>query len=398
MSNTVATGRIDFRPLWFVAPLSAMAYPVTLIAFHKAVGMLEAGGGGIALAGAVLSLLAAFAAPATALACAILLFRKGIPSTAELRARRVTLLAVAAPPMFTAIGDDMFMLGNPVPDVWLFAAFWAAMIAWIAHAGRDARTRPVADIGFARTRVAHGVTATLLLVFLFPHLINHLAGTVGPDAHRSLMGVLRHFYRNPVVEPALVAGFLFMVVSGARMAWVHSAREADRFRVLQLASGAFLLVFVTNHFNGVMILARAYLGIDSDWAFASGAPIGLIKDSWNIRLIPDYALAVVFVLAHLASGLRKVMLAHGARKEVADGIVVWGTALSLLVSSAIVLGLCGLRFSFQQETGSGVSKGAALAPVSPKVAVALSRSAIARPKTRLPEIARKEAAGMRLLR
>jgi hypothetical protein len=153
-----------------------------------------------------------------------------------------------------------------------------------------------------------------------------------------------------------------MVASGGWLAWSHSARQADGFRVFQLASGAFLLVFVTNHFNGVILLARMYLGIDSDFAFASGAPHGLIADAWNIRLVPDYTLAVFFALAHPFAGLRVVLQAHGVRKSVADGVATWGAALSALAAIGIVLGLCGLRLRFEHEQGNGVSKAALVAP------------------------------------
>ena len=60
------------------------------------------------------------------------------------------------------------------------------------------------------------------------------------------------------------------------------------------------------------MFARWYLGIDSDSAFATGKPPGLIPDAWNIRLVPPYGLAVFFVLSHIASGARVVLLSHGA--------------------------------------------------------------------------------------
>ena len=34
--------------------------------------------------------------------------------------------------------------------------------------------------------------------------------------------------------------------------------------------------------NSVFIFARTYLGIDTGWDFATGAPTGLLKDPWNI--------------------------------------------------------------------------------------------------------------------
>lgn len=53
------------------------------------------------------------------------------------------------------------------------------------------------------------------------------------------------------------------------------------------------------------------LALKREWAFASGDPVGMLHDPWSIRLLPHYAIGVFFVLTHLVSGLRVVLLAHG---------------------------------------------------------------------------------------
>jgi hypothetical protein len=55
------------------------------------------------------------------------------------------------------------------------------------------------------------------------------------------------------------------------------------------------------------VFARHYLGIDSDWAFATGAPSGLVKDARDTRLM-------IFVLSHLAAGARVLTLSHGVAR------------------------------------------------------------------------------------
>ncbi|KAF1016338.1 MAG: hypothetical protein GAK31_01832 [Stenotrophomonas maltophilia] len=52
----------------------------------------------------------------------------------------------------------------------------------------------------------------------------------------------------------------------------------DGFRRFQAASGAYLSAFMLGHMNSVFIYARTYLGIPTDWNFATGAPTGLIHD------------------------------------------------------------------------------------------------------------------------
>jgi hypothetical protein len=94
------------------------------------------------------------------------------------------------------------------------------------------------------------------------------------------------------------------------------------------------------------LFARTYLGIDSGWGFATGAPTGLVKDSWNIRLVPHYWLGAFFVLAHLAAGARGVMMARGVSKTLADRFMVGGAVVAALVATVIMLGMCGMRVQF----------------------------------------------------
>jgi hypothetical protein len=157
---------------------------------------------------------------------------------------------------------------------------------------------------------------------------------------------VRHVYRQEVLQPLLVALFLFQVGSGVYLATHAVAQPMDRFRTFQIASGIFLAAYVLGHMNSVFVYARLYLGIDSDWAFATGAPAGLVKDAWNIRLVPHYGLGVFFVLSHLAAGVRSVMLAHGLTRRFADRFLIGSATASALAAFVIMLGMCGGRLNF----------------------------------------------------
>ncbi|WP_202814653.1 hypothetical protein [Bradyrhizobium tropiciagri] len=95
--------------------------------------------------------------------------------------------------------------------------------------------------------------------------------------------------------------------------------------------------------NSVFIYARTVLQIPTDWTFAVGGPAGLIHDPWNIRLAPHYALGVFFVLSHLLSGLRVVLLAHGVEQRSLDRLWGAGIAASAVVAAAIIAGMGGVR-------------------------------------------------------
>jgi hypothetical protein len=191
--------------------------------------------------------------------------------------------------------------------------------------------------------VAHGIGGAVVLLFVLFHLTNHLFGLFGPAAHAKVMSLGRHVYRAPFIEPLLVLLLLFQIGSGLRLAWYWSARQGDCHRTFQVASGAYLAVFVLGHMNSVFIYARTFLGIQTDWAFATGAPAGLIHDAWNIRLVPHYTLGVFFVLAHLLSGLRVVLISHGLDERTANRVWHLGAAVSALTAIAIVGGMCGIR-------------------------------------------------------
>ena len=107
-----------------------------------------------------------------------------------------------------------------------------------------------------------------------------------------------------------------------------------------------LAAYVLGHMNSVFVYARLYLGIDSDWAFATDAPAGLVKDAWNIRLVPHYGLGVFFVLSHLAAGVRAVLLAHGVTRRFADRFLIGSATAAGLTAFVIMLGMGGGRLNF----------------------------------------------------
>jgi hypothetical protein len=349
-ANIAADARFVARLAPLMPPIAALLYPFFLEAFHASVAPLISGRttGSVPLSAvAVLFLLLAFAAPIGALLGAMALGEISAPTAAQRRARAIALLAVAAPPLFVFLGVELDMLHAPVPDIWLWIAFWCVMIALVAFRGSNATAPKAVAADAVRVRAAHGISALgIVAIFLILHLANHLTFILGPDTYRAVMKGVRHVYRQEVLQPLLVALLLFQVGSGLYLATRAVAQPMDRFRTFQIASGIFLAAYVLGHMNSVFVYARLYLGIDSDWAFATGAPAGLVKDAWNIRLVPHYGLGVFFVLSHLAAGVRSVMLAHGLTRRFADRFLVGSAIASGLAAFVIMLGMCGGRLNF----------------------------------------------------
>jgi len=335
-----------------VPPFAALVYPLILEAFHACVTSLVSGHAAapaLRTALAVLLLILALAMPMLALLSAISLGEIQEPSLAQRRARAVALLAVAAPPMFVFLGVELYILKDPVPELWLWAAFWLAAAGLVVFS--DSKTKiaslPGAKPAPAGLRVAHGLSALgILVIFLALHLANHLTFVAGPEVYRAVMKTVRRVYRQEVLQPLLIALFLFQVGSGVYLATRASAQPMDRFRSFQIGSGVFLAAYVLGHMNSVFVFGRLYLGIDTDWSFATGAPAGLIKDAWNIRLVPHYGLGVFFVLSHLAAGARAVMLTHGVRKAYADRFLIGSATAAAGLAFVILFGMSGGRLSF----------------------------------------------------
>ncbi|MFJ2684286.1 hypothetical protein ACIOYV_11150 [Pseudomonas sp. NPDC087342] len=330
--------------VWIPA-LTAAIYPWILDAFHWSVTPTVSSNESIRINSsstflAALLLIAAFAVP---LINIMIASRPQLskPTAQSVRARRFALLAVTAPTVYVFFGVLSYMAGSKVPDTWIWTPVWL-LFGYLASRSTDAVISEQPRTS-AHLRVAHGISGSIAALYVVFHIFNHLFGLISPEAHAAVMDIGRTVYRAKIIEPILVAVMLFQIFSGLRLVWTWSETLADRYRVFQIASGVFMSVFILGHMNSVFFYARTWLDIPTDWAFAAGLPTGLIHDPWNIRLLPHYALGVFFVLAHLISGLRVVMLAHGVNSSRANRFWWAGLSFSVFISAAIMCGMTGLR-------------------------------------------------------
>lgn len=272
-------------------------------------------------------------------------------SSQDLVIRRMAHLTWMAVPLYTATGVWLQIIRLPGRTAWgLDALVWT--IAWPAAFAlllRSAGRRPpIARVDGrdppAALRVAHGIGATaLILIFLGMHLSNHTVGLFGYAADRAVMDVLRAWYRSDFVQPVIIAGFLFMMATGPVLARYRTVTNTDTFGTLQTMAGAYLAAFLFSHMSAILILARFEHGTDTDWHYATGEPNGFFGDPGNVRLIPHYEWVVIALAVHLACGLRGIMLAHGAKRPLVDGIA-WGICVAGVVLSTIIMAaLLGAR-------------------------------------------------------
>ena len=340
------TGTMTQFPM-LAPPLAALLYPFALEGFNASVTRITGGASTLSWLSAAVCLALAFAVPLIAMLAAMSLSEIDRPTVTQLRAKRAALLAVAAPTLFTFLGVVLSMLHDPVPDTWFWVVCWAIALALLLRSTSDAAAKLAPRPVPAPLRVAHGVSAlALIIIFLALHIANHLVFPAGEETFNAVMKIFRHVYRTEILQPLLVALFFFQVGTGLFFVWRLTAAPSDRFRTFQIASGVYLAFYVLGHMNSVFIYARTYLGIDTGWGFATGAPAGLIKDAWNIRLVPHYWLGAFFVLAHIAAGARAVMMAHGVSKTFADRFMIGGAVVAAIIATVIMLGMSGMRVQF----------------------------------------------------
>jgi hypothetical protein len=295
----------------------------------------------------ILSLVFAFSVPVLSFSVAYHLGKINKLSPFQLYTRRFAHLAFASPPLFTCIGVFAYILGIPKADsiIWLITWIVIGLSVFIHGIGNTSHltsSRPTVWKGF---RIVHGISALLiLLVFLLPHIANHLTAIWSVDIHIAVMERFRKFYRSDFVEPILVVLFTCQVLSGLFL-WRHrTAYKSDLFGTLQTTSGAYLSVFIISHMTAVFILGRIIQNIDTNFYFASGEKVGLLFDPWNVRLIPHYSLAVWMLFTHLACGLRFRLLTLKIKLASANKIAEIIIALGGVVAITIILSMCGIHF------------------------------------------------------
>jgi hypothetical protein len=329
-----------------VAPaVAALLYPVALHALYGAGRLVhDATSPESALSAWTVTLGAAalaYSVPAIALWAIRALGQERHPGPAHVRARGLAHLAFASPPLFTALGVGFYLVhSNSDHIVWVL--IWLPIVAVTIvgeRRGGTAGSQPRTQLQWLRT--AHGLSATaIIIMFLAPHIANHLTAIWSTDLHKAVMEVLRTVYRQSAVQSVLVGLLLFQIVGGITLLRRRIGIAGDTLASLQTAAGAYLAAFIASHLTAVFILGRQVLHVDTNWDFAVGAPAGLMGDPWNVRLLPHYSLAVFLLFAHVGCGLRGILLGRHATLRAANrvggAVITFGAAVALTVTLAML--------------------------------------------------------------
>ncbi len=263
----------------------------------------------------------------------------------DFRARSIAHLAFATPSLYVGFANVGGVLHAPstVPIAWL--VFWA-LVAMMVLLGPKPSSPAVAitPVGHRRLAVAHGVSAlTILLLFVGPHIGNHLAGFWSGSVHIEIMNAARHVYRDDIVQPILLALIGFQALSGAALVRRRMRMPSDILGTVQTMCGVYIGVYFLAHMTAVF--AARHADIDTNWTWLTRQNNSMIGSLSNLRLIAHYWIGPIAIVAHAACGLRMVLLQHDTSPAMANRLALALITAGVVASSLILVALLNVHIA-----------------------------------------------------
>lgn len=328
------------RRLWLVAPaLCALAYPSLLGLLSSGLVLVH----GSASPNGVIVWVSVIASLALALAVMLVSFGFGLTlgsphvgKPEDFRARCVALLAFATPSLYVGFENvgGVVHASSAVPVAWLI--FWSLMAMIVLQgSGSSSAASAMSSVGYQRLGAVHGVSAlAILLLFVGPHIGNHLAGFWSGPVHITIMNVVRRVYRNDIVQPVLLALIGFQILSGIVLVRRRMTMPSDIFGTVQTMCGAYIGVYFLAHMTAVF--AARYADVDTNWSWLTRPNDSLLVSLTKLRLIAHYWVGPIAIIAHVACGLRWVLLQRDISPAMANRIA-WVLIIVGVVASSIIL-------------------------------------------------------------
>ena len=336
------------RLLLVIPALCALAYP-SLLSWLSAGLVLVHGSdspnGPIVWVSVIGSLILALAVMLVSFAFGLTLGSPHVGRSEDFRARCAALLAFATPSLYVGFANVGGVLHAPsaVPVAWLI--FWTLVAIMVLRDSRSsAAASAISPIGRRRLAVAHGVSAlAILLLFVGPHIGNHLAGFWSGSLHTKIMNVARRVYRDEIVQPILLTLIGFQILSGIALVQRKMRIPSDIFGTVQTMCGAYIGIYFLAHMTAVF--AARYADIDTNWAWLTRPNDSLLFSLSKLRLIAHYWVGPIAVVTHVACGLRVVLLQHNVSTVTANRMALALIALGLVASSLIMAALLNVHIA-----------------------------------------------------
>jgi len=334
------------RLLLVIPALCALAYPSLMSLLSSGLILVHGSAspdGAIAWVSVIGSLTLALAVMVVSFVIGLTFGSPHVGRAEDFRARCVALLAFATPSLFVGFNNVAGVLDarSAVPVAWLI--FWTLTATIVLLGPRSSSAASaVSSVGHRRLAVAHGVSAlAILLLFVGPHIGNHLAGFWSGFVHTEIMNATRHIYRDDIVQPILLALIGFQIVSGIVLVRRKMRMPSDIFGTAQTMCGAYVGVYFLAHMTAVF--AARYTGTDTNWAWLTRPNDSMLVSLSNLRLIAHYWVGPIAILAHVACGLRAVLLQHHVSTATANRLALALITLGVVASSLIMAALLNIH-------------------------------------------------------
>jgi hypothetical protein len=334
------------RPLLVIPVLCALAYPALLSLLSSGLVLVQ----GSASPDGVIGWVGVIAAVTLALAVMLVSFVFGrtlgshVENPQGVHDRGIAHLAFATPSLYVGFGNVAGVLHAPsaVPIAWV--VFWASMAMIILLASSSSPPAVAATpFGHRRLALAHGVSAcAILLLFVGPHLANHMTGLWNGPLHIEVMNTVRRVYRDDIVQPILLALIGFQILSGTVLLLRWRMRmPSDFLGTVQTMTGVYVGIYFLGHATAVF--AARHAGTDTNWSWLTRPNNSMLVSLSNLRLIAHYWMGPVAIISHVACGLRMVLLQHGVLPAVANRVALALIILGFIVSSVILIALLNVH-------------------------------------------------------
>ena len=340
---------IPLRRLWLVAPaLCALAYPLLLSLLSYGLVLVHGSpspNGPIIGVSVVASLILAVAVMVISFAVGLALGSPDIVDDPDVtRARSIVHLAFATPSLHVGFENIAGVLQSPSGAVVTWLVFWALLAMLTLIGPRSSPTVAMTAIAYHRLGIAHGFSAiAILLLFVGPHIVNHTTGFWSGSVHIAVMSVVRHVYRNDIVQPLLLALIGFQILSGIVLVRRRMIMPGDFFGTVQTMCGVYIGVYFLAHMTAVF--AARYADVDTNWSWLTRPNDSLLVTLLKLRLIAHYWVGPIAIFAHVSCGLRWVLLQRDVLPATANRIALALIAVGVVTSSVILLALFNVHIA-----------------------------------------------------
>ena len=336
------------RLLLVIPALSALAYPSMLSFLSSGLVLVHGSAspdGAIVWVSVIASLTLALAVMLVSFVFGRALGSPHVGSPEGRRARGIAHLVFATPSLYVGFNNVAGVMHAPsaVPVAWLI--FWTlmAMIALLGSRSSSAAS-VISPVGHRRLAVAHGVSAlAILLLFVGPHVTNHLAGFWNGSVHIEIMNAVRRVYRDDIVQPLLFTLIGFQILTGTVLVGRRMRMPSDFFGTVQTMCGAYIGVYILAHVTAVF--AARYAGIDTNWTWLTTPHDSMLVSLSNLRLISHYWVGPIAVVAHVACGLRAILLQHNVSTATGNRLALALITLAVVAASLIMAALVNVHIA-----------------------------------------------------